>query len=121
MYAAHIDERGSFQELIKLNNMFVKQISYCIANPNVTRGGHFHKELSEVFIVIKGCMTLTLETESGVKLKKVLKNEEGYEQQYFILPYVKHTVEASDEGCEFIILANRQFDEKNPDTYREWQ
>ena len=63
VFEKHIDSRGSFQELFRdkysPTGFEVKQISQCTINPGETRGGHYHRVMTEAFIVTSGRMTLT--------------------------------------------------------------
>ena len=117
----HVDNRGMFQELFKKSHGFedfdIKQISFCTINPGETRGGHYHKVMNEVFIVVSGSMEL--------RRKQVEKNKNlsiqtmnVYENQIALnKPYEWHEVYSKD-GCEFIILLNCEFNSNDLDTYR---
>jgi UDP-2-acetamido-2,6-beta-L-arabino-hexul-4-ose reductase len=49
----HLDQRGSFVEVLKLDNTG-GQVSFSTTVPDITRGNHFHIRKFERFAVIKG-------------------------------------------------------------------
>ena len=64
-YKQHIDDRGSFVEILKLNSG--GQVSYSTSKPGITRGNHFHTRKIERFAVIKG--------EALIRMRKINTNE----------------------------------------------
>lgn len=111
------DDRGYFMELFRKSDdsFCVEQVSLCHINPGQERGGHFHTRFGEIFLVIDGEMTLVLENvKTGVVSKAVLNKKTGY---YRIRPYEKHSVIAVDSACTFVILANKEFDPNDADTF----
>jgi dTDP-4-dehydrorhamnose 3,5-epimerase-like enzyme len=112
----HEDDRGIFQELYKANGTFdVNQISTITINKNKTRGGHYHKETYEQFIILEGKTLFTLENMATNKVERFVL----YPRDSIVVPpNYKHTLYA-ENYCKVLILCNKVFDPKNPDTYRD--
>src|SRR5690606_25158728 len=51
-FTEHIDSRGAFVEVIRLNSG--GQVSFSTTVPGITRGNHYHTRKVERFAVIKG-------------------------------------------------------------------
>ncbi len=129
-YKKHIDNRGYFQELARKSDMIFepKQVSVCTINPGVTRGGHFHKETWEQFIIIEGHATVTFEYPDGFTVHESISfdgtdmNIPHVTVRNFanITPEVKHSI-FSASGCKFLILSSKEFDPQYPDTYTDWK
>lgn len=122
VFEKHIDSRGSFQELFRdkysPTGFEVKQISQCTINPGETRGGHYHIDMSEGFIVISGRMILT-QRESHHDtdaVDQVIEMSTYVNQIVYNRPGTWHEV-TSEKGCVFLIVQNREHDPKNLDTY----
>ncbi|MDD5727025.1 MAG: NAD-dependent epimerase/dehydratase family protein [Victivallales bacterium] len=58
-YSPHTDARGSFVEVLKLDNSG-GQVSFSTTRPGVTRGNHYHTRKFERFAVIRGKARLQL-------------------------------------------------------------
>ncbi|RLD84606.1 MAG: epimerase, partial [Bacteroidetes bacterium] len=61
----HVDDRGSFVEVVKLNSG--GQVSFSTTVPGITRGNHFHTRKAERFAVIKG--------KAKIELRKIGSDE----------------------------------------------
>lgn len=106
------DERGILRQLISSQHGF-KQINWATSKKGVSRGGHFHKIVTETFYLIKG------------RVKVHIKNMKTHEEQnkvfeigdiFIIEPYDKHTVEALEDS-EWVAFFNEQIN--NGDIYKE--
>ena len=115
----HTDERGIFQELHKadIDNFSPQQVSIITISPGQTRGGHYHKELIEKFILLDGFVKVTLETISKIPYIDDFMMFKKFDQ-FQVNPFVKHTF-YSEYGATVLILSSKVFDFNNPDTYRE--
>ncbi|MBN9300148.1 MAG: NAD-dependent epimerase/dehydratase family protein, partial [Filimonas sp.] len=58
MFKKHIDSRGAFVEIVRLN--IGGQVSFSTTVPGITRGNHFHTRKIERFAVIKGSALIQL-------------------------------------------------------------
>lgn len=113
----HVDDRGSFTELLKTNGY--GQVSVNIAHPGIVKGNHYHNTKNEKFITVSGeCIirfrkigtTEIIEYRVSGKDLKVVDIPPGY----------THNIETvGDTDSVTIMWANEPFDPDNPDTYFE--
>lgn len=110
------DRRGSLVNAYEFPNDGA--VFYVIANPDETRGNHYHLKKTEHFLVIYG--------SAGIKVRDRKTNDVmnvrvsgSKPMKVTIAPEHTHSITASDEGCIFLVWCDQQFDEKNPDTYPE--
>ena len=121
-FLEHLDERGSFAELVKVSecgeNFTIKQVSLCKINPGFTRGKHWHKETTEMYIVLEGEMIYrwSLVQNDGNR-SKMLEKKITKGNSVFVNPLTYHEV-FSQDGATFFILSNKEFDPQNTDTYK---
>jgi UDP-2-acetamido-2,6-beta-L-arabino-hexul-4-ose reductase len=116
----HVDVRGEFQELVRASEIGFtpKQVSICTINPGQTRGGHYHKETLEGFVVIEGEMILSQKNANDLDDLSVVATtmNRDINQECHNMPYEWHQV-YSEKGCKFLVLLDREFNPENPDTY----
>ena len=77
------------------------------------RGGHYHKETSELFFVVAG------RCEVEIKDLKTGQNEKfsvGYKDIFMVEPYEAHLITAV-VGLNEVKVLNRTFDNERPSTY----
>ena len=111
----NVDNRGSFNELIRTNDS--GQFSVSFSKPGVIRGNHYHNTKIERFIVIKG--------EARISFKKVDSNESiefvvsDKKIQAVTIPVgYTHNIENIGNGEMILcIWCNELFDSAHPDTY----
>lgn len=115
---SHVDDRGSFTELIKtINN---GQVSVNVIKPGITKGNHWHNTKNEKFFVISG--------EALIRLKKVTEISGRIYEYHLtdesktclqIIPGYIHSITNISKDKDLIVLiwANEIFDPNNPDTY----
>lgn len=112
------DERGSFTELIRTEKC--GQFSVNISKPGVTKGQHWHNTKWELFIVVSGHGLIQ---ERKIGTDEVLEYEVSgdYIEAVHMLPgYAHNIINLSDkEDLVTLMWANEQFDQNNPDTFRE--
>jgi UDP-2-acetamido-2,6-beta-L-arabino-hexul-4-ose reductase len=113
----HIDSRGSFVEIIKLN--IGGQISFSTTKPGVVRGNHFHTRKIERFSVIKGLALIQLRKIGELEVLDL--NLSGDEPSYVDMPvwYAHNIKNIGDEDLYTVFWINEFYDENNPDTYLE--
>lgn len=118
------DERGSFTELLHIQNG--GQISVNISRPGVTKGQHWHHSKHERFIVVKGhglIQTRRIGTDAAGQPYPIRSYEVRGEKPEVItmVPGCTHNLINLSEQEEMItiIWANEAFDPEHPDTYRE--
>jgi len=121
------DERGFFVELYKeseernYKNKDPKQISYITINKGFFRGGHFHKETMESFILLEGdcSIFLSCKHKDDADDATCFDGEEHKLDLYsqFDVPLTfQHTL-FSRAGAKLLILSSKEFDPNNPDTF----
>jgi UDP-2-acetamido-2,6-beta-L-arabino-hexul-4-ose reductase len=116
-FTQHIDPRGAFVEVIRLN--VGGQVSFSTTVPGITRGNHYHTRKIERFAVIKG--------KALIQLRKIGTGEvldfnlSGDEPAYVDMPiwYTHNIKNTGDEELFTIFWINEFFDANDPDTYFE--
>ena len=111
------DHRGKLFESAKGGNQSHTFLS--TTHPGKTRGDHFHYDLIERFLVVKG--------EAVIRIRKVLTDEvhefrvSGDEPVAIDqIPLHTHNIEnAGDEEVITFFWSHRMFDPANPDTYAD--
>lgn len=113
----HIDERGAFVEVIRLE--VGGQVSFSTTVPGITRGNHFHTRKIERFTVIKG--------KALIQLRQIGTDEvlnfylDGSEPSYVDMPiwYTHNITNIGEEELYTNFWINEFFDVNDPDTYFE--
>lgn len=116
-FTQHVDPRGAFVEVIRLN--VGGQVSFSTTVPGITRGNHYHSRKIERFAVIKG--------KALIQLRKIGTNEvfdfylDGNEPAYVDMPiwYTHNIKNIGEEELYTIFWINEFYDENDPDTYFE--
>lgn len=110
----HADERGVFVEFLKTPDS--GQISFFVAKPGVTRGGHYHHAKTEKFLVVKG--------RAAFRFRHIVSNER-YEltvsgpDSHVVetVPGWAHDITNTGQDDLVVLLwANEVFDRQRPDT-----
>jgi len=111
----HVDQRGSFSEL--LHTQCSGQVSISTSKPGVVRGNHYHHTKMEKFIVVKGKAKIKLRKIDEIEVFEYLVSEEAIES-ITMLPGYTHSIEnIGEEEMILIIWCNEIFDPLNPDTF----
>ena len=116
-YFKHIDNRGSFVELIRLG--IGGQVSFSTTLPMVTRGDHFHTRKIERFSVIRG--------KALIQLRRIGTSEvldfylDGENPSFVDMPiwYTHNIKNIGDEALFTNFWINEFYDPIDPDTYFE--
>jgi len=118
-FALHADERGSFVEVLKLDNTG-GQVSFSTTHPDVTRGNHYHTRKFERFAVIKGKARLQLRR---IGSEEVLNFDIDADQcPGFIDMPIWFTHNISNIGNDEVYTVfwiNEFYNPDNPDTFLE--
>lgn len=113
----HADDRGTFVELVKLQQG--GQISFSTTHPGITRGNHFHTRKIERFAVIKGKALIQLRKYNS---SEVLNFDlDGDKPSYVDMPiwYTHNIKNTGDADLYTVFWINEFFNPNDPDTYFE--
>jgi len=111
----HVDERGSFVEIIKTINS--GQFSVSTSAPGITRGNHYHDTKNEKFLVIKGDAVIRFRHVHDAEIIEY-KVSECNLQVVDIPPGYAHNITNTGEGEMILVIwANEVFNWNNPDTF----
>ncbi len=116
-FVQHMDSRGAFVEIIRLN--VGGQVSFSTTVPGVTRGNHYHTRKIERFAVIKGKALIQLRR---IGTEEVLNfHLDGDEPSYVDMPiwYTHNIKNIGDEELYTNFWINEFYDARDPDTYFE--
>ena len=114
----HTDPRGSFVEVLKLDNMG-GQVSFSTTVPGITRGDHFHTRKFERFAVIKGKARIDLRR---IGTNEVLSFEMDEDAPSFVDMPIWHThniTNIGDEELYTLFWISEFYDPENGDTFFE--
>lgn len=114
----HSDDRGTFVETVKLDNIG-GQVSFSTTVSGITRGDHYHTRKIERFAVIKGKASIQLRR---VGTDEVLEFELSGDQPSFVdMPiwYTHNITNIGDEDLYTIFWINEFFNPEDPDTFYE--
>jgi len=113
----HSDHRGSFVEVLKLNNTG-GQVSFSNTVPDITRGNHYHTRKFERFAVIKGKALIQLRR---IGASEILNFEiDGDANPAFVDMPIWHTHNITNIGHNdvyTIFWISEFFDPDDPDTF----
>jgi UDP-2-acetamido-2,6-beta-L-arabino-hexul-4-ose reductase len=113
----HSDNRGSFVEVIKLENTG-GQVSFSNTVAGVTRGNHYHTRKFERFAVIRGKALIQLRL---IGSEKVLNFEINADESpaFVDMPiwYTHNITNIGDNDVYTIFWINEFFDPDDPDTF----
>lgn len=115
LYTEHSDARGSFVELIRLQQG--GQVSFSTTVPNITRGNHYHTRKIERFSVIKG--------KARIEMRKIDNNEvltfdiSGDKPAYVDMPiwYTHNIKNTGNEELYTIFWINEFYNPTDSDTF----
>ncbi len=114
----HVDERGSFTELMRTEKC--GQFSINVSKPGITKGQHFHNSKWEFFIVVSG---EGLIQQRKIGDDKVIESKVSGDnlRAIHILPGYTHNIInlSNTRDLVTVMWANEQFDPSKPDTFFE--
>ena len=114
----HVDERGSFTELMRTEKC--GQFSINVSKPGITKGQHFHNSKWEFFIVVSG---EGLIQQRKIGDDKVIQSKVSGDnlRAIHILPGYTHNIInlSNTRDLVTVMWANEQFDPSKPDTFFE--
>jgi UDP-2-acetamido-2,6-beta-L-arabino-hexul-4-ose reductase len=112
----HADERGELVEAVRAGGGET-QVFFSTTRPDYSRGGHFHLNKVERFLVLKG--------QASIRLRKLFTDEvveftvSGDEPAIVDMPtlWTHEITNTGDSDLLTLFYADDQFDPENPDTY----
>ena len=114
----HVDDRGSFTELIHTLN--VGQVSINISKPGITKGQHWHNTKWEFFIVVSGHGLIQ---ERKIGTDEVIEFEvsgDNIKCVHMLPGYTHNIINLSEtENLVTVMYCNEVFNPNKPDTYFE--
>ncbi len=114
----HIDERGSFTELLKTKGN--GQFSVNISRPGVTKGQHWHHTKWEFFIVVSGRGLIRQRKVGCDEILEFFVDGDHIRAVHMLPGYTHSIVNLSDtENLVTLMWANEPFEANRPDTYYE--
>lgn len=118
-FTLHTDERGSFAEVLKLDNTG-GQVSFSTTHPGITRGNHYHTRKFERFAVIKGKAFLQLRR---IGTEEVLNFEIDADKcpGFVDMPvWFTHNISnICNDEVYTVFWINEFYNPENPDTFLE--
>lgn len=115
-YFKHVDDRGSLRGLINAGEW--REINIIDSQKGSIRGGHYHKNTKECFVILSGKILVKFRLPQGDGEEDILE-ESFFEKDdvFLIRPMVEHT---------FIVISNAQWinmlstplSKDTPDFYR---
>lgn len=114
----HIDERGSFTELLRSSKS--GQVSINISKPGVIKGQHWHNSKCEFFIVVSGHGLIQMRKVDSDEIINIEVSGEKIEAVCMLPGYTHNIINLSDtEDLITVMWANEGFEPEKPDTFRE--
>jgi len=114
-YFQHSDFRGSIKGL--LNSGTWHEVNLIASDSGSVRGGHYHKETEECFIILSGLILVTFRKPISGSLDQVDKIEFRGGDVFIVSTHVEHTFEII-EAAEWINLLSKPMDSQNPDFFK---
>ncbi len=116
-YLQHIDSRGDFVEIIRLN--IGGQVSFSTTLPGIIRGNHYHTRKIERFVVIKGLALIQLRKIGTPEVHEIYLD--GDKPSFVDIPiWHTHNIKnIGDENLYTIFWTNEFYDQKDHDTFFE--
>ena len=117
------EPRGGTLIDIKITKHFgfqIQEAHWIVNEPSMMseRGGHFHKNKKEVYLIQKGEAEVILRNTEGKTETLILSEKEPVALE--ILPYIHHTVSRMSEGAILLVLQSETWNAENADTYSEF-
>ena len=111
-YKKVTDARGIFIGII--NSGTWEEINMIETEAGNVRGGHYHKEILELFYILEGRIEISISKANGGE-RQICSIGEG--QIILVEPFEVHTFRCLTK-CKWINALSRKIDELSPDFYR---
>ena len=110
----NIDNRGSFTEFIKNENM--GQVSVNISKPGISKGNHWHNTKNEKFLVVSGEGIIKFRKVGEEKVIEYKVSGEKLEVVDIPVGYTHNIINTGDRDMVTIMWVNERFNPEKPDT-----
>ncbi|MGL4990285.1 MAG: NAD-dependent epimerase/dehydratase family protein [Sarcina sp.] len=110
----NVDNRGSFTEFIKGNEM--GQVSVNISKAGITKGNHWHHTKNEKFLVVSGNGVIKFRKIDEEKVIEYKVSGEKLEVVDIPVGYTHSIVNTGDTDMVTIMWVNESFNPNKPDT-----
>ncbi len=115
-YFIHNDERGTIEGII--NKGCWKEINIITSSGSILRGGHYHKETQEMFIILDGEVIVKAQkVENGKLTSEVMEFHARTGDVFIVNPNVVHTFQV-EVYSKWLNALSKIIDPKNPDIHR---
>ena len=111
----NIDDRGSFTEIIRTNN--VGQFSINITKPGKTKGNHWHHTKNEKYVVVSGRGVIRLRKLNSDKVIEYFVSGDKVEVVDIPVGYTHNFENLGDTDLVTFVWASECFDPDKPDTF----
>lgn len=111
----HIDNRGSFTEVLKTLNY--GQISINVGKPGIIKGNHYHNTKNEKFLVISGTCSIKFRKIDSDEIIEYITSGDKLEVVDIPVGYTHSITNIGTTDSVTLMWANELFDKDNPDTY----
>ena len=116
-YIEYSDKRGSFLGLINFGNW--KEINIICSEADTVRGGHYHENTDELFIILEGNIKVIL--QKVLRKKDLANNRKTFNAKegdvFLIKKNVNHIFEII-EHSKWINVLSQKIDKEKPDIHR---
>lgn len=113
----HIDERGSFTEILK--SVDRGQISINISKPGIAKGNHWHHTKNEKFVVVSGRGVVRFRKHGTSEIIEYQVSGDKLEVVDIPTGYTHSIINEGDSDMVTLMWCNECFDPGNPDTIYE--
>ena len=114
----HVDDRGSFTELIHTLNC--GQVSINLSKPGIIKGQHWHNTKWEFFIVVSGHGLIQQRRLGSDEVLEFEVSGDKIEAVHMLPGYTHNIINLSDtENLVTVMYCNEIFNPNRPDTYFE--
>jgi len=115
-YFMHTDARGSIEGII--NKGIWREINIIHSSANCERGNHYHNEITELFIIIKGEIEVTTQQVKDNRLFGKVFHDIVREGDVFLIPPLTNHVFNIKQESQWINVLSEPISQDNPDILR---
>lgn len=115
-YFVHEDNRGIIEGLINTGKW--GEINFIVSLPGTVRGNHYHKNTTELFIILDGCVEVFVQKVENNKVTGVEESVSVTSGDVFkIKPNVNHVFKVI-HSSQWLNILSKPIDPSNPDIHK---